>query len=93
MATGPVHLLLPLQGVEEWDRPGEPAHDPEALAAFFAELRQSVPPSAAFSEHDCHINDRAFADAALAVLDGWIAEGTVDPAQAAQARPDLQDRD
>jgi len=26
---------------------------------------------------DCHINDPAFADAALAVLDGWIADGTV----------------
>ena len=26
---------------------------------------------------DCHINDAAFADAALDVLDGWIADGTV----------------
>jgi len=26
---------------------------------------------------DAHINDDAFADAALAVLDGWIEDGTV----------------
>ena len=26
---------------------------------------------------DCHINDQAFADAALKVLDGWIADGSV----------------
>ena len=26
---------------------------------------------------DCHINDAGFANAALGVLDGWIADGTV----------------
>ncbi|KAB2842959.1 MAG: UPF0261 family protein, partial [Burkholderiales bacterium] len=27
-AKGPVCLLMPLQGIEEWDRPGAPLHDP-----------------------------------------------------------------
>ena len=26
---------------------------------------------------DCHINDPGFADAALAVVDGWITDGTL----------------
>ena len=76
-ATAPVHLLLPLHGIEEWDRPGEPAHDPAALAEFFAELRDTLPASVQRTELDCHINDPAFADAALAVLDHWIAGGVV----------------
>jgi uncharacterized protein (UPF0261 family) len=28
---------------------------------------------------DAHINDAAFADAALAVLDAWVLEGRVPP--------------
>jgi uncharacterized protein (UPF0261 family) len=38
-ATGPTCLLLPLRGVEQWDRPGEPLHDPEGLQAFTAAMR------------------------------------------------------
>lgn len=33
-ATGPTEYFLPLHGIEEWDKPGEPAHDPEGLTAF-----------------------------------------------------------
>lgn len=76
-ATAPVHLLVPRHGLEEWDRPGEPAHDPKALAAFLDELRTTVPNGVDISELECHINDQAFADAALRVLDGWVAGGTV----------------
>ena len=39
-AKGPVHVFLPTAGIEEWDKPGQPAHDPEALNAFFDECRQ-----------------------------------------------------
>ncbi|MDD9910038.1 MAG: Tm-1-like ATP-binding domain-containing protein [Ahrensia sp.] len=77
VATAPVHVLLPTQGIEEWDRPGEPAHDPEALAAFCDEMQKAIKPPALLSAIDCHINDRAFADTALDILDGWIADGTV----------------
>ena len=76
-AKGPVHVLMPTQGVEEWDRPGEPAHDPEGLAAMVDEMGKAIVAPAQLSLLDCHINDQAFADAALAVLDGWIADGTV----------------
>ena len=76
-ATGPVHVVLSTQGIEEWDKPGEPAHDPEALAEMVDEFRAAVRAPVMMTEVDCHINDQGFADAAMAVLDGWIAEGRV----------------
>lgn len=77
-AQGPVCLLQPLQGVEEWDRPGAPLHDPEGLAALHDELARALP-AARRRAVAAHINDAAFADAALAVLDGWVHEGRVPP--------------
>ncbi|MCC6007222.1 MAG: Tm-1-like ATP-binding domain-containing protein [Rhodobacteraceae bacterium] len=76
-ARGPVHFMLPLGGVEEWDQEGQPAHDPEGLAAMIDEARTALGPSVTLHEVDCHINDPAFSDAVLAVLDGWIASGVV----------------
>ncbi|MEM8591403.1 MAG: Tm-1-like ATP-binding domain-containing protein [Pseudomonadota bacterium] len=76
-AKGPVHFLMPREGIEEWDKEGEPAHDPEALAEMVAEVEKAVEPPLALTMLDCHINDAAFAEAALAVLDDWVAEGDV----------------
>ena len=64
-ATGPVTLMLPLQGVSMLDREGEPFHDPAANAALFAALRERVRPPVELVELDLHINDAAFADAAF----------------------------
>ena len=76
-SASPAHVILPNQGIEEWDKPGEPAHDPEGLAAFCDEMRKSITAPTGFSEIDAHINDQAFADKALEILDGWVADGTV----------------
>jgi uncharacterized protein (UPF0261 family) len=76
-ATGPTHYFLPRQGIEEWDRPGEPAHDPESLAAFVAATEEAADGRIALTAIDCHINDAAFCEAALAQLDRWVAEGVV----------------
>ena len=76
-ATGPACLLLPLQGIEQWDRPGEPLHDADGLAAFIAAMREAVPRGLRCVEIDAHINDAAFCDAALAVFDRWVAEGRI----------------
>ncbi len=62
-ATGPVTLMLPLQGVSMLDREGEPFHDPAANAALFAALREHVRRPVELVELDLHINDTAFADA------------------------------
>jgi uncharacterized protein (UPF0261 family) len=76
-ARGPACLLLPLQGVEQWDRPGEPLHDPEGLAAFVAAMRDAIGGKTRCVALDAHINDAAFCDAALQRFDQWVADGLV----------------
>ena len=76
-ARGPVTVLLPRKGGNEWDRPGGPLSDPEALEVFVQALRRALPKQVALVELDAHINDPAFAEAALAQVDAWIADGTL----------------
>ena len=83
-AQGPTCLLLPRRGVEAWDLPGEPLHDPEGLEAFSTELqacmaRAERPPGLEFQTLDLHINDDAFCETALQVFDRWVAGGKVVP--------------
>ncbi|WP_422020036.1 Tm-1-like ATP-binding domain-containing protein [Roseibium sp.] len=76
-AKGPTHFFLTKGGIEEWDRPGEAAHDPEALAAFVEAASKALQGRVEASELDCHINDATFCDAVLAQLDVWVADGVV----------------
>lgn len=76
-AKGPVCLLLPLQGVEQWDKPGGPLHDAEGLCEFMAAMRAAVPANVACIELDAHINDAAFCAAAVMVFNDWVAQGLV----------------
>ena len=77
-ATGPTHYFLPQHGVEEWDREGGPAHDPAGLAAFIQTSKDAAEAkSVAHSVLECHINDEAFCQAVLALLDHWVTEGLV----------------
>jgi len=78
-ATAPVAFILPKGGIQEWDKEGEPLHDPDALAAFLDEMRQSVRPPAELHEIDGHINDDAFVSTALAIFDRWAADGHIAP--------------
>ena len=77
-ARAPVAFLLPAGGIQEWDRDGEPLHEPEALDAFLAEMRAAMPASVAFTEVDAHINAPEFARKALEIFDRWVAEGIVE---------------
>ena len=76
-SQGPVHLILPQQGIEEWDRAGAPLHDPEGLAALLDECRHGDWGNAQLSWIDAHINDAAFVQQVLAVFDDWLAQGVV----------------
>jgi uncharacterized protein (UPF0261 family) len=76
-ATAPVKFLMPLHGVEEWDREGQAAHDPDGLAAMADEVRKAVAAPVDLRELDCHINDAAFAQEVLAIIDEWVADGTI----------------
>jgi len=78
-ATGPVAFILPAGGIQQWDQQGEPLYEPESLAAFVDEMRQSVRAPAELHEIDGHINSRAFVDTALAIFDRWVAEGVIVP--------------
>jgi uncharacterized protein (UPF0261 family) len=76
-ARGPTHFFLPKGGIEEWDRPGEAAHDPAGLAAFNEEAERAMTGRVAMTVLDCHINDAAFCNAVLAQFDAWVAAGIV----------------
>ncbi len=76
-ATGPVHFFLPVQGVEAWDKEGEEAHDPAALADMVDEARKVMPGQVPMTELDAHINDAAFCHAVLAKFDEWVENGIV----------------
>lgn len=78
-ATGPVELILPLQGCNEWDRAGAPLHDAEGLAAFLDEAGRACPPNVTLTRLDTHINDGPFTDHVLARVDQWVAEGMLKP--------------
>jgi uncharacterized protein (UPF0261 family) len=76
-AQAPSCLLLPLRGIEEWDRAGQPLHDADGLRAFIEALRAEEWASVEYIEVDAHINDETFTDAALAVFDRWVSAGRI----------------
>ena len=76
-AQGPVHFFLPIQGVEAWDKEGEEAHAPEALADMVDEARNVMPGRVPMTELNAHINDDAFCQAVLAQFDAWVQDGTI----------------
>lgn len=60
-ATGPVTILLPLDGVSAIDRRGQVFHNPEADQALFRAVRGHCGPNVTLVEVPAHINDEAFA--------------------------------
>ncbi|GGO37200.1 hypothetical protein GCM10010991_32470 [Gemmobacter aquaticus] len=85
-AKGPVTLLLPAKGAHEWDREGGPLQDSAGLSAFLTELRAACPSNVRLVDLEFHINDIGFAEAALAVIDGWIAAGVLPQASVAEGQ-------
>jgi uncharacterized protein (UPF0261 family) len=67
---GPVRLLLPEGGVSALDAPGKPFHDPEANAALFDALEQTVRQTAQrrVERVRANINDDAFIAATTAAF-------------------------
>jgi uncharacterized protein (UPF0261 family) len=78
-AAGPTTFLLPRRGGNEWDREGAMLHDAEGLHAFCEAMVAHCPPNVTLQDLDCHINDAAFSEAALAVFDDWLARGLIRP--------------
>ncbi len=76
-SNGPVHIILPNQGIEEWDREGGPAYDPEGLNAYLEAMRKGVCDPLIMTEINAHINDELFVDEVLKIFDAWVDDGTV----------------
>lgn len=77
-SKGPVRVLLPIRGIEEWDKEGGPAHHPDGLTAFVDEMRKSIEPPARLIEVDAHINDKGFSERALELFDAWVGDRTIE---------------
>ena len=79
----PVSVLLPLGGISVISAPGQPFHDPEADAALFESIRQTIRPGIAVIESPHAINDPEFARlCAATLLEHCTAQG------GSRARPD-----
>ena len=73
-AKGPTVILLPLQGISAIDREGQPFWWPEADWALFQSIRNWIGPQVRLVELDLHINDPAFARAAVETLLSMMKE-------------------
>jgi uncharacterized protein (UPF0261 family) len=67
-ATGPVTVLIPLQGVSAIDKLGGPFYSPEALNSYRSALKATLNSTIELVELDAHINDDSFARAATDLL-------------------------
>jgi uncharacterized protein (UPF0261 family) len=79
-SSGPSALVLPLQGIEAWDRPGGPLHDAAGLSAFMATLSSQLATLAPHVQQhpiDAHINDPLLCDTVLAIFDDWVTKGWI----------------
>ncbi len=67
-ARGPTAVLVPLKGVSALDAEGKAFWWPEADAALFQSLRNWMSPQVRLVEVDLHINEPAFAETAVRIL-------------------------
>ena len=67
-AKGPVAFLLPLKGVSILDSEGDKFWWPEADLAMFDAIKKNLKPGIEVVEIDANINDKEFADKAVAML-------------------------
>ncbi|MCO6451862.1 MAG: Tm-1-like ATP-binding domain-containing protein [Caldilineales bacterium] len=67
-STGPVAILLPLQGVSQLDSPGGAFWDPAADAACFDAIRHNIRPGIDLIEIDANINDPILAETAVELI-------------------------
>jgi len=69
MAKGPTVLMLPLNGISMFDKPGQPFYGATEDTALFNELRANINREVVeIQEMRMHINDQAFAEAAAEKL-------------------------
>lgn len=76
-ARGPTAFMLPSRGIHAWDIEGQSLYDPETHDAYAKAFREQLGAPVIFKDLDLHINDDAFVAEALAIFDGWVAQGLI----------------
>ena len=80
-ATGPTALVLPLAGVSMIDVEGEDFYDPDADAALFDALRETLDSGVELVERETDINDESFAETLAETLDAYMREAGRGPGE------------
>lgn len=86
-ARGPTAVLVPTRGFSVADVEGGPFWDPEADRAFIDTLLAELDPAASVEVIDAHVNDDAFADAAVNGLLRLIDQSRTEAELAAATDP------
>lgn len=77
-SIGLTHVLIPLQGWSDADRPGMECFDPETNQIFIEELKKRLIPKIPIEEMNTHISDPSFAKRAVEILDEMIRTKRID---------------
>jgi uncharacterized protein (UPF0261 family) len=72
-AKGPVAVVIPLKGFDEFDKQDSLFYDPEGAVYFARGLKGKIKPDIKVIELDAHINDRIFADTVLSLFDEMMS--------------------
>lgn len=76
-SDAPTTFILPRHGLSEWDRPGGPLHDREAIAGMADAFADAIKPPVELVDLDTHLNDPLFATTVIELFDQWVADGIV----------------
>ncbi len=71
-STVPTHVLIPLKGWSEADKPGRELYDPETNQVFVKELKRILRSDIPIEEVNLHVSDPGFAERAVQLIDQMI---------------------
>ena len=75
-SKSPVHVFLPLHGIEDGTSRANQPTIPMALLPSSMKCVSASTPPVGMTEVEGHINDQIFADTVLALFDDWGGQGT-----------------
>jgi uncharacterized protein (UPF0261 family) len=70
--SGPRTVVIPQQGITEWDRPGRAFYNPKRIKVFTKALKAKLSPEVTVIELDLHINDQAFAEEVAKIYSSMV---------------------
>jgi uncharacterized protein (UPF0261 family) len=70
---GPRAIVVPKQGITEWDRPEQAFYNPKRIGVFTQALKANLSPEVELVELDLHINDQKFAEEVAKLYSSLVA--------------------